>query len=70
MDRTDHWCTCVSSVLQMIENQEELRVSKEKIRGLEEELRVLQHQKSELEGRQISGPAEGSLQPQELHNQA
>lgn len=55
----------------MIENQEELRVSQEKIRALEEEIRDLRHQKSELEGRQLSGSAaDGSLQSQELQYQA
>lgn len=55
----------------MVENQEELRVSQEKIRVLEAEIRDLRLQKSELEGRQLSGSAaDGSLQSQELHDQA
>lgn len=58
-------------MLQMIENQEELRVSQEKVRVLEEEIRDLRHHKSELEGRQLNGSAaDGSLQSQELHHQA
>lgn len=57
-------------MLQMIQNQEELRVSQEKVRVLEEEIRDLQHQKSELEERLGGGAAESSLQSQELHEQA
>lgn len=61
----------VSASLQMIENQEELRVSQEKVRLLEEEIGDLRHQKSELEERHAGGSAaDGSLQAQELQHQA
>lgn len=71
MDRLDHQCACISPTLQMIENQEELRTAQNKIRGLEEEIRVLRHQKSELEERQLGGSsADGNLPSQELQNQA
>lgn len=71
MGRLDHQCACISTTLQMIENQEELRTAQKEIRGLEEEIRVLQHQKSELEERQLGGSsADGNLPSQELQNQA
>lgn len=54
----------------MIQHQEELRGSQEKVRVLEEEIGDLQQQKSDLEKRLGGGAAESSLRPQELHEQA
>lgn len=57
--------------LQMIENQEELRVSQEKIRVLQDEIKVLKSQKAELEDRPSSGSdADNTIQSQELKDQA
>uniref|UniRef100_A0A8C9Y709 Centromere-associated protein E n=1 Tax=Sander lucioperca TaxID=283035 RepID=A0A8C9Y709_SANLU len=59
------------NVFQMMENQEELRVSQEKSRVLQDEISVLMSQKAELEGRPSNErDAEITLQLQELQNQA
>ena len=58
--------SCGGNVFQMMENQEELRLSQEKIRQLQDEISVLTSQKAELEGR----PSNGSDAEITLQNQA
>lgn len=61
----------VCNVLQMIENQEELRASQETIRTLQDEINMLKSQKAELEERPPSGSEpEGAPRAEELQNQA
>lgn len=49
----------------MIENQEDMRVSQEKIKVLQDEIDMLRSQKAELESN-----GESAFQSQELQNQA